>query len=95
MDLEDALHEANADPAVHGIMIFYPVFGAEPSFDGRSMDDFLRDSISPEKDVEGLCHTYRSNLYRNIRFMDKVALAGLRQRWRSSVGREQLQPRTA
>ena len=46
------------------------VFGAETSFDGGSMDDFLRDSISPEKDVEGLCHTYRSNLYRNVRYMD-------------------------
>jgi hypothetical protein len=71
MDLERALHEANRDPTVHGIMIFYPVFGQEPSFDGGSMDDYLRDSIAPEKDVEGLCHTFRSNLYRNIRFMDE------------------------
>jgi methylenetetrahydrofolate dehydrogenase (NAD+) len=47
-----------------------PVFGSELSFNGGSMDDYLRDSISPEKDVEGLCHTYRNNLYRNIRFMD-------------------------
>ena len=45
--------------------------GAEPSFYGGSMDDYLRDSISPEKDVEGLCHLYRSNLYRDIRFMDR------------------------
>lgn len=70
MDLEKALHEANADPTVHGIIIYYPVFGAEPSFYGGSMDDYLRDTIAPEKDVEGLCHLYRSNLYRDIRFMD-------------------------
>mmetsp|Transcript_21127 Transcript_21127/g.41874 ORF Transcript_21127/g.41874 Transcript_21127/m.41874 type:complete len:373 (+) Transcript_21127:92-1210(+) len=70
MDLEKALHDANNDCSVHGIMIYYPVFGAEPSFDGGSRDDYFRDSIAPEKDVEGLCHTYRSNLYRNVRFMD-------------------------
>lgn len=78
MDLERALHEANRDPTVHGIMIFYPVFGQEPSFDGGSMDDYLRDSIAPEKDVEGLCHTFRSNLYRNIRFMDEGECCQLR-----------------
>jgi methylenetetrahydrofolate dehydrogenase (NAD+) len=27
-DVEDALSAANADPAVHGILIYYPVFGA-------------------------------------------------------------------
>ena len=50
---------AIADPTIHGIIIYYPVFGAEPSFYGGCMDDYLRDSISPTKDVEGLCHTYR------------------------------------
>lgn len=34
------------------------------------MDEYLRDSISIEKDVEGLCHLYRSNLYRNKRALD-------------------------
>ena len=28
------------------------------------------DSVSFKCDVEGLCHTYRSNLYRNVRFLD-------------------------
>lgn len=68
--LEEALDEANADPSVHGILIYYPVFGAAPSFFGGSMDDQLRDRISIEKDVEGLCHNYRENLYRNVRYMD-------------------------
>ena len=71
LELEERLHEANEDPAVHGIMIYYPCFGAFPSFSGGSMDDFLRDSISIEKDVEGLCHTYRTNLYRNRRFLSE------------------------
>jgi methylenetetrahydrofolate dehydrogenase (NAD+) len=71
MDLECALHEANRDPTVHGIIIYYPVFGADPCYYGGSMDDFLRDSIAPEKDVEGLCHLYRSNLYKDVRYMDE------------------------
>lgn len=70
IDMEDALSAANADPNVHGIIIYYPVFGAQPSFYGGSMDDYLRDSIAVSKDVEGLCHTYRFNLYRNVRFLD-------------------------
>src|SRR5690606_25293640 len=44
-----------------------PCFGAQPSFFGGSMDDYLRDSVAVEKDVEGLCYTYRRNLYGNIR----------------------------
>ena len=69
-DLEDAMEEANKDDSVHGIMIYYPVFGQRPSFHGASHDDYLRDSVSPYKDVEGLCHFYRRSLYRNRRFVD-------------------------
>jgi len=67
VNLEAAIDEANADATVHGILIYYPVFGAAPSFYGGSMDDQLRDRISITKDVEGLCHTYRHALYHNIR----------------------------
>jgi len=72
-ELEDALMAANNDPTVHGIMIYYPCFGAAPSFYGGSMDDYLRDTVPVEKDVEGLCHTYRTNLYRNIRYVDTMS----------------------
>ena len=51
-ELEQALEAANADPLVSGIMVYYPVFGNEPSFYGGSMDDYLRDTIAVEKDVE-------------------------------------------
>lgn len=76
LELEKALYEANADPSVHGIMIYYPCFGgSHPCFFGPSMDDYLRDSIPKEKDVEGLCYTYRMNMYRNQRVLsDKVNL---------------------
>ena len=30
----------------------------------------MRDTVSYKCDVEGLCHEYRSNLYRNIRYVD-------------------------
>lgn len=66
-DLEQALEEANLDPDVRGIMIYYPVFGSQPCFHGSNHDDFLRDCISPAKDVEGLCHFYRHSLYKNKR----------------------------
>lgn len=50
-----SIHSTEAQ--VHGIMIYYPCFGMAPSFYGGSMDDYLRDSIPIEKDVEGLCDT--------------------------------------
>lgn len=70
IDVEAALIDANDDPRVHGIIVYYPIFGQEESFSGASQDDYLRDSVSFKCDVEGLCHTYRSNLYRNVRFLD-------------------------
>mmetsp|Transcript_89468 Transcript_89468/g.141220 ORF Transcript_89468/g.141220 Transcript_89468/m.141220 type:complete len:335 (-) Transcript_89468:225-1229(-) len=66
-DLEAALQDANADNDVHGIMIYFPIFGAQPCFHGPHHDNFLRDCISPTKDVEGMCHFYRHALYLNQR----------------------------
>eukprot|EP00440_Ansanella_granifera_P074671 gb/GFBE01081035.1/.p1 GENE.gb/GFBE01081035.1/~~gb/GFBE01081035.1/.p1 ORF type:complete len:357 (+),score=75.24 gb/GFBE01081035.1/:1-1071(+) len=68
--LEEELEKANVEPGVHGLMIYYPVFGQRPSFHGGSHDDYLRDTVSPYKDAEGLCHYYRRALYRNQRFVD-------------------------
>jgi len=70
IDVEAALNEANDDPKVHGIIVYYPIFGQVESFSGTSQDDYLRDSISHKCDVEGLCHTYRTNLYKDVRFLD-------------------------
>ncbi|EEY62562.1 methylenetetrahydrofolate dehydrogenase [NAD+], putative [Phytophthora infestans T30-4] len=69
-ELLEALEKANKDSGVHGILVYYPCFGAFPSFFGGTMDDFLRDSISIKKDVKRLCQFYRGNLYRNIRYVD-------------------------
>jgi len=70
LDVEKALTDANDDPAVHGIIVYYPIFGQVESFSGASRDDYLRDTVSHKCDVEGLCHMYRSNLYRNVRYLD-------------------------
>jgi len=64
IDVEAALRDANDDPRVHGIIVYYPIFGQVESFSGESQDDYLRDTVSYKCDVEGLCHEYRSNLYR-------------------------------
>jgi len=72
LELESKLQEANEDKDVNGIMIYYPCFGAQPSFHGDSMDNYLRDEISLTKDVEGLCHAYRRSLYHNSRFLDSA-----------------------
>jgi len=45
--------------------------GQLPHFMGNTVDDYIRDTVSIEKDVEGLCFTYRNNLYRNVRFVDR------------------------
>lgn len=68
--LEEELEKANCEPEVYGIMIYYPVFGQRPSFHGGSHDDYLRDTVSPMKDAEGLGHYYRRALYKNRRFVD-------------------------
>jgi methylenetetrahydrofolate dehydrogenase (NAD+) len=71
INVERALMDANDDPRVHGIIVYYPIFGQQKeSFSGASQDDYIRDTVSYQCDVEGLCHLYRTNLYRNIRYLD-------------------------
>ena len=63
LDLEGAIVDANTDPAVHGILVYYPVFGG-------GKDSYLRDVVSFEKDVEGLHHRYCYALYHNVRTIE-------------------------
>ncbi|KAG0236946.1 NAD-dependent 5,10-methylenetetrahydrafolate dehydrogenase [Actinomortierella wolfii] len=62
-DLEEKIVEANEDAAVHGIMVYYPVFGDR-------QDQYLQNVVSVAKDVEGLHFKYVYNMYHNIRFLD-------------------------
>lgn len=63
LELEHAILEANVAPDVHGIMVYYPVFGNE-------QDAYLRDVVSPHKDMEGLHRFWAKCLYENRRFLD-------------------------
>lgn len=63
LDLEAGVIDANSDPSVHGMIVYYPVFGG-------GKDGYLRDVISIEKDVEGLSHRYCYSLYHNIRYIE-------------------------
>ncbi|KAI8893479.1 hypothetical protein BC833DRAFT_608187 [Globomyces pollinis-pini] len=62
--LEEEIVNANEDSNVHGIMVYYPVFGG-------TQDQYIQNIVSVAKDVEGLCHKYRYNMYHNIRYLDK------------------------
>lgn len=62
-ELEARLMRANADTHVHGIMVYFPVFGDQ-------QDQYLQQLILPDKDVEGLNYMYYRNLYHNVRFLD-------------------------
>lgn len=56
LKLEHELQQANTDPNVHGIMIYYPVFGIQ-------QDTTLKNLIEPSKDVEGLSDYWLRRLY--------------------------------
>jgi methylenetetrahydrofolate dehydrogenase (NADP+)/methenyltetrahydrofolate cyclohydrolase len=57
------IRQANADRRVHGIFVYYPIFG-----DVR--DSEIKDLVDPHKDVEGLCAHWMRKLYANERFDD-------------------------
>ncbi|OSX59439.1 hypothetical protein POSPLADRAFT_1150117 [Postia placenta MAD-698-R-SB12] len=54
--VEEAIIEANEDENVHGIMVYYPIFGGQ-------QDHYLQQIVSPFKDVEGLHFKFHYNLY--------------------------------
>jgi methylenetetrahydrofolate dehydrogenase (NADP+)/methenyltetrahydrofolate cyclohydrolase len=64
LELETTIAEVNADNRVHGILVYYPVFGTE-------QDRYIRDQINPEKDIEGLHSFWARCLYTNRRFLDE------------------------
>ena len=63
LSVEAALREANDDPEVHGILVYYPVFGSE-------QDRYLRDQVAPTKDIEGLHSFWAHCLYANRRELE-------------------------
>jgi methylenetetrahydrofolate dehydrogenase (NADP+)/methenyltetrahydrofolate cyclohydrolase len=63
LEAEDAIADANADPRIHGIIVYYPLFGPEH-------DAYIRDLVEPSKDIEGMHSFWARCLYQNRRFID-------------------------
>ena len=61
--IKQLLAETNEDASIHGIFVYYPVFGDE-------RDAEIRNIVSYKKDVEGLTHYWMNKLYANERFDD-------------------------
>jgi 5,10-methylene-tetrahydrofolate dehydrogenase/methenyl tetrahydrofolate cyclohydrolase len=59
----ESIREANADPAVDGIFLYYPL--ADPI-----EDRWLRELVDPRKDVEGMHSFWSRLLYENRRYVD-------------------------
>lgn len=62
-DVSAEIFKANEDPAVHGVLVYYPIFGGV-------RDRSLQNEIAIEKDVEGLHSRWTHRLYHDVRFVD-------------------------
>lgn len=58
-----AIRQANADPGVHGVFLYYPL--TDPV-----EDRWQRELVDPRKDVEGMHSFWSRLLYENRRFVD-------------------------
>jgi methylenetetrahydrofolate dehydrogenase (NADP+)/methenyltetrahydrofolate cyclohydrolase len=64
--MEAAIETANADPGVHGIIVYYPIFTAE-------RDGYIKDLVDHRKDIEGLNAFWARKLYHDERYVDVAA----------------------
>ncbi len=62
-DISRELFLLNDDPTVHGVMVYYPIFGG-------ARDRSLQNELRPEKDVEGLHAVWSGRLYHDVRTVD-------------------------
>ncbi len=61
--LEKKIDEANNDPKVHGIFVYYPIFGTDH-------DRYIKDLVDHRKDIEGMNSFWVRNLYHDNRFVE-------------------------
>lgn len=61
LDLEQAIVDANADPSLHGIFVYFPVFHSQ-------QDNYLRNLVDFRKDIEAGSMYWVKKLYANDRF---------------------------
>jgi methylenetetrahydrofolate dehydrogenase (NADP+)/methenyltetrahydrofolate cyclohydrolase len=58
-----AIRDANADPSIDGVFLYYPL--ADPA-----EDRWLRELVDPRKDIEGMHSFWSRLLYENRRYVD-------------------------
>jgi methylenetetrahydrofolate dehydrogenase (NAD+) len=70
--VSERILQANSRSDIDGLLVFYPIFAAQPVTDRgpyknrltgvyyKTQDDYLRDLVDPSKDVEGLCGDYNA-----------------------------------
>lgn len=87
-DVEDAIQEGNERADVDGILVYYPIFKTKAKHERgpfkdqltgvyyKTYDDFLRDSVCFEKDVEGLCQEYNARWMFRARGKDRMIQHG-------------------
>ena len=63
--LEKAIIQANQDQAVHGIMVYYPIFENE-------QDHYIKETVDFRKDIEGLHSFWINKLYLNDRMAEET-----------------------
>ena len=69
LKLEQGIRQANDDPEVHGIMVYYPIFNNE-------QDRYLKDLVDYRKDIEGLSAFWIDKLYENERLVREGERSG-------------------
>jgi methylenetetrahydrofolate dehydrogenase (NADP+)/methenyltetrahydrofolate cyclohydrolase len=62
-EISRAVFDLDQDPSVHGIIVYYPIFGG-------ARDRSLQNEVLPEKDVEGLHASWSMRLYHDVRTVD-------------------------
>jgi 5,10-methylene-tetrahydrofolate dehydrogenase/methenyl tetrahydrofolate cyclohydrolase len=65
VDAAETIREANADPEVDGIFLYYPLVDPQE-------DRWLRELVDPRKDVEGMHSFWSRLLYENRRYVDEA-----------------------
>lgn len=80
-NVEGVVRRLNADASVDGILVFYPIFkhrqkkgpylNKSTGVYYKTNDDYLRDLVAKDKDVEGLCHHYNARRLFRARGMQR------------------------
>jgi methylenetetrahydrofolate dehydrogenase (NAD+) len=80
-EVELVIRKMNDRADVHGILVYYPVFKTQlrgpylnklTGVHYKTYDDYLRDLVSPEKDVEGLSRGYNARGLFRARGMNRM-----------------------